>query len=1007
MSLTEFALRRPYAVLAAVAAVVLGGAWAALRLPVDALPHRRDAYLYVCQSYPGMDAAQMEGVAAAYEAHLVNVTGVQEVASRNVAGLSLVEVRFSPSANMAAALAETTTAVYRARENLPPGTPQPVLVRANAAPVGYLVLWSESRSLQELHDLATTRVRHFVAGLPGVAVSDPFGGAPRAMVVSLDPDRLRAYHINPAEVVQALSAANQAVPAGAIHGDDQALPTPNNATAATPADLGSVPIRKGTLLRDLGTIKDGGSGESGQALVNGRRVVYLLVGRQADASTLAVADEVQASLEKLQTLLPDDVHLVFEPQQAQRLTWTIRALALQMLLGVFLAGVAVTLLRDWRTALLAVLNVPLALLAALLVLWAVGQTLNEMRLAGLAAATGLAMGLPLLSSAWRAWPVVGILAALAAVAGTTGLAYSFLLPLVLAAALVVLAAFLLSCMLTPVLAAWLRLEPRPGRGDATYVRRLAPLQRWRGVLAAAYVVGVAALGFWWHSGHARLGLNLLPPADHQFELRLRAAPGTHGEHTEELTLQALDAIKEFAGPDNVVLSVGYAGAMTPSSPSNSVQQWSSGPEEAVLRVTLRGPQAEDLKTRLRQELPRRLADWLRQKLQTEGMNEAKIAERLRGLRLSLESSTRAHPLEVVVMGPKTAEARAYAERLRQRLEQVPALRDLQYQQTFERPTLAVHIDRERAALSEASSADIARSVAAATNATTCGHWRDPASGVLYPIQVQVIPGRLTSARDLELLPVFKTESGQLLLRDVAQVEEGTAPGHLDRLNLQRVVTLTANIQGDDLGRVAEQVNQVIGHAGAPSRGVTVAVRGQAAELQQVVVSVGTGVALAAVLIFLLLTAYFQSFRLAFLVLALAPAALAGAAAALVATGTTLNLLSGGGTLLAIGVGLAGAALLVDEAERRHRNGSGVSGAVLEGMAQPSRAVVCLASAAVLALAPLAVGLWDAAAFAGLARAFLGGLLGGTLANVFLLPGFFTLVQTSASATEQSAPGVES
>ncbi len=433
-----------------------------------------------------------------------------------------------------------------------------------------------------------------------------------------------------------------------------------------------------------------------------------------------------------------------------------------------------------------------------------------------------------------------------------------------------------------------------------------------------------------------------------------------------------------------------------------------------MRVALKsnsGVRVEELKERLRQDLPTRLQEWFAKRLQAEGMTTERAAERVRGLRVSFEPADIVNqvmsfgsptPVEVAINGPNLAETGAYAEKVREQLAQVPSLRDVQIAQPLDYPTVAVKLDRERAGASGATAADVARSLVSATSSSRFvvpNYWADPKTGIGYQVQVEIPPVRMDSAAKVGEVPVKTDAHGRgeatspLLLRDVARVGQGTMPGEYDRNNMKRLLSVTANVQGEDLGRVADRVTQALAEAGAPPKGATVEVRGQITPMRQMFNGLGIGLGLAVVVIFLLLTAYFQSLRLAFVAITTVPAVIAGVTAALLATGTTLNIQSFMGAIMAVGVGVANAILLVTFAEKARREGADARRAAVEGARHRLRPILMTSCAMIAGMTPMALGLGEAGdQVAPLGRAVIGGLAAGTLATLVILPSVFAIVQ---------------
>ncbi len=396
MNLIQFALRRPFTVMVALVGVTLGCALALRQMPIDVFPTLNLPVIYVCQPYGGMDPAQMEGfLANYYEYHFLYITGIHHVESKNIQGLSLMKLFFHPGTNMAQAMAETVGYVNRARAFMPPNTVSPFVMRfdTGSVPVGYLVLTSE-RPIGEIQDLALNRVRPMFARLPGVSAPPPFGGNQRTVVVTLNPELLRGYDLTPDDVVTALTQGNTISPSGNLPLDGKYPFVPVNTVVRNIRDLESIPLRSGpkapVYIKNVGYVQDSTDAPTGYALVDGRRAVYILVTKRADASTMSVVNSVKAALPDMEKALPPDIHVSYEFDQLPYVTRAIWGVASEGALGAVLVGLMILLfLRDWRSAIVVLLNIPLALMAALTALWLAGQTINIMTLGGLALAIGI------------------------------------------------------------------------------------------------------------------------------------------------------------------------------------------------------------------------------------------------------------------------------------------------------------------------------------------------------------------------------------------------------------------------------------------------------------------------------------------------------------------------------------------------------------------------------------------------------------------------------------------
>ncbi|HVM49981.1 MAG TPA: efflux RND transporter permease subunit, partial [Candidatus Acidoferrum sp.] len=997
----------------------------------------------VAQPYGGMDPAQMESfLTYFYEYHFLYITGIEHVESKSIQGAALLKLQFHPGTEMSQAMAETVSYVNRARAFMPPGTVPPFVMRfdAGSVPVGDLVFSSTTRTVGEMQDLALNRVRPLFATLPGVSAPPPFGGSARSIVVNLKPDRLRAYNMSPEEVVAAVTDANLISPSGNMPIEGMYPMVPLNSIAYRIKDLEGVPIRTGTFptvfVRDVGQVIDGSDIVTSYALVNGRRTVYIPVTKRSTASTLSVVNLVKASLPKFQSVLPADVRVSYEFDQSPYVTRAIGGLVLEGALGAALTGLMVLLfLRDWRSALIVVLNIPLSLMGSVLALWLTKQTINIMTLGGLALAIGIlvdeatvcienihthlmrersigkaALDATTETTVPRLLAMLCVLAILSPTLFMSGAAKAMFLPLALAVGFAMVTSYLLSSTLVPILSIWiLRRHEAAATGHTAAESRFARFQqryaalgqrtvRARWLVVAVYVLASAAvivlLG-------PRLGTEIFPAVDvGQIQLRLRAPAGTQLDGTEAIALRTLDLIKQEVGPENVALSLGFLGVHGSPYPVNFIYLWNAGPEEGVLQVQLnRGTpiHVEELKERLRKVFAEKLPGV------SFSFEPGDIVSRV----MSLGSPT---PVEIAISGQNLAADHAFGERVRAALQEIPSLRDLQFGQSLDYPTADVNVDREKAGVMGIKMADVSKALVTATSSSRFvvpNYWADTNIGVAYQVQVQVPQARMDSLEQARNVPVLNHGGQGLLLRDVAKIGPSTAVGQYERYNMQRMVTVTANIEGADLGSVAKQVDTALGKLGKPPPGITVTVRGQVIPLAQMLGGLRTGLLMAIVVIFLLLAANFQSLKLSFLVVSTTPAVIAGVLLMLWLTHTFLNIQSFMGAIMAVGVAVANAILLVTFAERSRMAGAGAQEAAVEGARSRLRPILMTSTAMIAGMVPMAIGIGEGGQqTAPLGRAVVGGLAAATVATLLVLPAIFSLVQARAHRRSPSLDPIE-
>ncbi len=1065
MNLIRIALRRPWTVMVIILACALGSLLAVGRsvseqvgvaypeglpkgMEVDIFPSLNLPVIYVCQPYGGMDPAQMEGfLTNFYEYHFLYISGIHHVESRNVQGTALMKLHFHPGTDMSQAMAETINYVNRSRAFMPPGTVSPFVMRfdTGSVPVGYLVMSSDTRSIAEIQDIALFRVRPLFSTLPGVSAPPPFGGSARTIVVTVDPQRLQSYGMSPDEVILGLTKGNTISPSGNVPIGDKYPIVPVNSIVRDAYQLGTIPIRMGehpVFLRDVGYVQDSSDAAAGYALVNGRRAVYILATKRSDASTLSVINNIKNALPRMRDALGEDgrgIEVSFEFDQSPYVTRAVGGVVTEGLLGAVLVGLMILLfLRDWRSSLVVVLNIPLALMVAILALWLTGQTINLMTLGGLALAIGILVdeatvaienihahlqrGKPLAEavrdgSAETAIPrllaMLCILAVFISSFFMQGAAQGLFVPLSLAVGSSMLASYILSSTFVPVLSVWLLKHQHahderqaPGLFDrmrGRYEGLLKVFVKARLALIGLYLVlslGVVVLV------GSQLGRSIFPEVDAgQFRLRMRGPDGTHIDKSEEYAKEALEQIKQEVGAENVELTLGYVGMIHSNFPINAVYQWSRGPEETILYVDLKDDYhvpGDELKERLRERLSREMPDVRFSFEPSDIVNEV----------MSFGSPT---PVEVAVSGGSSfAETREHAEKIRRELEQLSFVRDLQVGQSLDYPTIQVNVDREKAGMAGLMPVDVSRALVTATSSSRFvvpNYWADPKSGIAYQVQVEIPRPILRSpdnvdtvgsAEEIGRIPLKQTRDGQVLIRDVAEIVPGTMPGQYDRYNMRRQITLTANISGTDLGTVSSELARAIERAGKPPKGVEIETRGQIPPMREMQTGLSIGLVLAVVAVFLLLTANFQSLRLALVTVSTAPAVVAGVVLMLWLTGTTLNIQSFIGSIMAIGVAMANAILLVTFAEQRRRDGLSAKEAAVAGAGSRLRAILMTSCAMIAGMLPMALAFGEAGQQnAPLGRAVIGGLIAATVATLLVLPSMFALIQGGASPRSAS------
>ncbi len=1017
-------LRRPITVLVAIAAILCGSYLAIKKMPRDIFPPLGVPTIYVAQPYGGMDAAQMESyLTYFYEYHFLYIANLKHVESKTIQGASIMKLEFHPGTDMSAAMAETISYVNRARAFMPAGAPNPFVTRfdAGSVPVGYLTFSTENpnRTLGQMQDEALNKVRPLFATLPGVSAPPPFGGSARTIVVNVDADKLRARGLSPDKVVQTIAKSNVVSPSGNMILGDLYPIVPMNTVVGKPAELADVPIRSAAegavYLRDVATVTDGSDITTSYALVNGRRTVYLPVTKRSEASTLAVVEQVKSNIPKFQSAVSEDVKVSYEFDQSPVVWSSINSLVKEAGLGAILTGLMVLLfLRDLRSAFIVVVNIPISLLAASLAMWFTGQTVNLMTLGGLALAVGIlvdeatvaveniharmARGAPVGRASTdaiketalpRLLAMLCILAMFIPAFFMEGAARALFQPLALAVGFSMITSYLLSSSLVPVLTIWLLRgrkahEEKPFFLARIYEGLLRPLIAMRWILIPLYLGGAALLLL---EIAPRLGTEIFPRGNtNQFALRFRALAGTRVEKTEEHAKAVLSLIEREVGKDKIKLTMGLVGVHAANYPVNLIHLWNGGPEEGWLAVQLQADSGvnvfalqEKLRAVLQQEMP-----YLRLSFEPSD-----ITTRV----MSFGATT---PIEIAVGGADLVISKAHAEKILAEMKQVPELRDVQIAQETEFPSVKIEVDRERAGLLGVNMQDVARAMVAATTSsrfTQANFWADPSKGVSYNVQVQIPQADTKTLEDLGNIDITSSSGEAIALRNIAKITNTTSVSQFERYNMARLMSVTANYHGTDYGTAMKKVRAAISAAGTPPPKTTIDLRGQAPTMDALEKGFRQGLGIAVLVLFFLLAANFQSWRLAFVAISTVPAVLLGVVVALWLTSTTLNIQSAIGSIMAIGVALANAILLVTfaERERKANDGDARIGAHL-GASSRLRPILMTSLAMIAGMIPMALGTGDGGEqIAPLGRAVVGGLIFATAATLLLLPACFALL----------------
>jgi multidrug efflux pump subunit AcrB len=1029
-------------------------------IPIDIFPRLNLPTIYVIEQYGGMSAQQMEGFfATRMQDQFLYVNGIKNIESKNIQGLTLIKLTFYEGTDMAEASAQVALQVNRTMAFFPPGALPPQVVRfdASSLPVGELVFSSKTRSLKEIFDLALTKVRPLFATVPGLSAPPPFGSNARSVLINVDPAKLRMYNLSAAQVVDAITRNNAMTPSGNLRVDSTMYVTSINSLEEKVEHFEDIPISSNgntaVYVHDVATVADGADITVDYALVNGKRSVYSPVVKTADASTMDVVNGLRKRIPEMKSLLPPDVDVSYQFDQSVFVINSAKSLMTEGILGAVLTGLMVLLfLRDWRSSLVVIITIPVAVLGAVFFLKMAGQTINIMTLSGLALAIGilvdqatvtienihqhLEMGKSKKQAILEAcseisFPLLLILLCILAVFAPafvmSGVPKAMFLPLSLSIAFAMIVSFVAAQTLVPVISVWLlktekfqyhQTGPHAHAGlalDGSEREQIAMhtrqehthrenndyFQRLKGKLASRLekwmprrklIVLLYLILAFGAAGlcYVVIGKDLLPKSNvGQLQLRLREPDGMRLEVTEKTTKGVLDIIDNTVN-HHIAISSAYVGLVPSNFGTSNLYIFNSGTHEAVIQVNL----DEEWKGKiedLKEDLRKRIA---------AAYPDVRLSFEPIELTEKIMAQGASTPIEVQVAGKNMEDIKSWSERLVQKMTAVPFLRDVQIAQPLNFPTINIHVDRNKLALMGLSLNDIAKSITDVTSSsryTDKNLWLDTKSSYTYQSQVEVPEYKMNSVQQLLSVSLVK---GQMrpVLSDVATITIDTLPGEYDRSGPRRYVTVSANIFKKDLGAATQAVERSLDEMGTPPAGLVAGIKGMSSLLTETLNSLQSGLMAAIVVILLLLAANYQSVGLAVSVLATVPAVLLGSMLLLLATGSTLNLQSYMGIIMSTGVSVANAILIVTNAEKLRLEYRDPFKAAVAAASIRMRPILMTSLAMIAGMIPMASGLGESGdQSAPLGRAVIGGLAASTFAALLIVPLVYGWIEEKASS----------
>ncbi|ODS91690.1 MAG: acriflavin resistance protein [Chryseobacterium sp. SCN 40-13] len=1036
MNMIKFALQKPIAIMVLVLGLLFFGFKATKEIKVDILPEMDLPVVYIAHSLNGYTPQQMEGYFTKMYVNMMLFTnGIKSIESKNTQGLTLMKVTFYEGTEMGEAIATVNALSNRSQVFLPPGAPPPFIIRfdASSQPVGQLVFRSNTKTNNQLQDIANFNARPFLIKIPGLTTAPPFGGSPRTIEVNIDPYKLRAHNLSPEQIVEAISRNNITSASGNVYIGDKNYLTPTNNTVKEVAELGDIPIFKGSVdnvyIRDVATIKDGADIATGYALIDGKRSVYINIAKAGNASTLDVVNTLKKELPNIQRNMPDDVTISYEFDQSVYITNALKSLVIEGVLGALLTGLMVLLfLKDRRAALIVIMTIPISIISGVLFLKLFGQTINIMSLSGLALAIGIlvdestvtienihqhfAKGKTKAQAIWDACKEIAfpkllimlcILAVFAPAFMMTGIPGSLFMPLALAIGFSMIVSFLLSQTFVPVMANWLMKHNKdhcenPAHKEDwfskfrnRFVNFLTKLTKQKKIIVSLSLLFVLVGGF---ALYQITGKDVLPTSNsRQFQVRIKAAEGTRIEVTETKVKQFLSHLKHNVGEDNIAISSVFIGQHPSTFAVSPIYLYNAGPHEALMQVALKefNGNSDELKDKLRAYYKEKMPEL------SISFEPIELTEKI----LSQGTNT---PIEIRVSGMMKKMNRMYANKLLAKLKEIDYLRDQQIPQSMDYPAMQINIDRTRAAQLGLDVQDISKSLVAATASTRYTNknlWVGGMMGIAYDVQVQTPQNILNSKEELANLPLSKN-SDRPVLGDVATITPTKELGESYNLGTMGYTSVTANLYKKDLEQASKDVQTAIASLGELPKGLNIEVAGMTPVLNETLSSLATGLLIAVFVIFLMLAATFQSFRVSIVILSTVPFVVVGALLMLNITGSTLNLQSYMGLIMSVGVSIANAVLLISNAETLRKSNIDAVVSGVEAAKLRIRPIIMTTLAMIAGMLPMAIGFGEGGdQIAPLGRAVIGGLLFSTFSVLIILPLVFGWMQKNASIISTS------
>jgi multidrug efflux pump subunit AcrB len=1052
MWIVRLALRRPYTFVVAAILLLILGPVSILRTPTDIFPNIDIPVVSVLWNYTGLSPEDMGNrIVYQYERVLTTtVNDIEHIESQSLNGIGVVKIFFHPGVNIGNAVAQVTAVSQTLLRQLPPGTTPPLIIQYNASsvPIIQLALSGQGLSEQQLGDLGLNFIRTGLITVPGAAIPYPYGGKQRQVQVDLDTGALQSKGLSPLDVVNAINLQNLILPTGTAKIGTFEYEVDTNGAPLTVPELNDLPIKQvgstTIYIRDVANVRDGFPPQTNIVRVNGQRSSLMVVLKAGDASTLDIISGIKALLPTIAAGLPPALKITPLSDQSIFVKASIVGVVREAIIAACLTGFMILVfLGSWRSTLIIAVSIPLSILTSLIVLSALGETINIMTLGGLALAVGILVddatveieninrnidqGKEIVQAILDGASQIAVPALVSTLSicivfvpmfFLTGVARYLFVPLAEAVSFAMLASYLLSRTLVPTMAKYLlqvRTEEVPGQTaqssnpfvrmqqgfehhfDRLRVRYHALLERcirYR-VLFAVCFLAACVLSF---ALLPLLGQDFFPSVDSgEFKLHMRAPTGTRIEETAALCDRVEADIRQQIPQSELVSLIDNIGLPYSSinlSYSNSAPI-GTGDADILAELSRDHHPTEkyvhDLRIRLAQDFPGVTFYFLPADIVSQILNFGLPA-----------------PIDIQILGRNLAADRIFANNLLNRLKYVPGTVDLRIQQEFDQPKLHIDVDRTKAQQIGYSARDVAQSLLISLSGsfqTTPTFWLDPRTGVSYNIAAQTPQYRVDTLQDLENIPVTGPGTPQSeIMATVASFSRGTEMGVVSHYDIQPVVDIFGAVQGRDLGGLSREITPIINQSKKDlPTGSRIVVRGQILTMASSFSGLLWGLAFSIVLVYLLIVVNFQSWLDPFIILMALPGALAGIVWFLFITRTTVSVPALTGAIMCMGVATANSILVVSFSKERLGEGKTAAEAASEAGFTRFRPVLMTALAMIIGMLPMSLGLGEGGEQnAPLGRAVIGGLLFATVATLFFVPVTFSIVHGMREKKETEA-----